>query len=74
MKKSVASRLKSCISLDALSRIYLNDSAGTERARSEYTYHDVVDDDTLTMEKQPDILPVLAGIEAQIATRRGTRV
>ena len=59
---------------DALSRIYLNDSAGTEWARSEYTYHDVVDDDTSTMEKQPDILPVLAGIEAQIATRRGTRV
>lgn len=59
---------------DALSRIYSNDSAGTEWARSEYTYHDVVDDDTSTMEKQPDILPVLAGIEAQIATRRGTRV
>lgn len=30
---------------DALSRIYLNDSATDNRTRSEYTYHDVVDDD-----------------------------
>ena len=59
---------------DALSRIYSNDSRGTVRARSEYTYHDVVDDDTSSVEHQPEELPVLAGIEAQIATRRGSRV
>ena len=33
---------------DALSRLYSNDSAGTVRAQSEYTYHDVVDDDTMS--------------------------
>ena len=54
---------------DALSRIYLNDSSGTVRARSKYTYHDVVDDDTVSVEN----LPVLAGIEARVATRRGSR-
>lgn len=59
---------------DALSRIYSNDSIGTERARSEYTYHDVVDDDTSTMGNTVETTPLLAGIEAQIATRRGTRV
>ena len=61
---------------DALSRIYSNDSSGTVRARSEYTYHDVVDDDTTTKENGStisDTLPVLAGIEARVATRRGTR-
>ena len=55
---------------DALSRIYSNDSPGTVRARSEYTYHDVVDDDTV---HEDDHIPVLAGIEARIATRRSTR-
>ncbi|KAJ3558320.1 hypothetical protein NP233_g11530 [Leucocoprinus birnbaumii] len=30
---------------DALSRIYSNDQPGTVRARSEYTYHDVIDND-----------------------------
>ena len=55
---------------DALSRMYSNDSSGTVRARSEYTYHDVVDDDTTFTE----VLPVLAGIEARIATRRGSRI
>jgi hypothetical protein len=55
---------------DALSRLYSNDSPGTQRARSEFTYYDVVDDDT---SKVDDSLPVLAGIEAKIATRRGTR-
>ena len=55
---------------DALSRIYSNDSAGTERARCEYTYHDVVDDDTISSQR----LPVLAGIEAVVATRKGSRI
>jgi hypothetical protein len=59
---------------DALSRIYSNDSVGTEHARSEYTYHDIVDDDTVNIARQDDSLPVLAGIEARIATRRSSRV
>ena len=54
---------------DALSRIYLNDSSGTVQARSKYTYHDVVDDDTVSVEN----LPVLAGIEARVATHCGSR-
>ena len=55
---------------DALSRIYSNDSVGTVRARSEFTYHDVSDDDTVTSERSStnENLPVLAGIEAWIAT------
>jgi hypothetical protein len=57
---------------DALSRMYSNDSAGTERARSEYMYHDVLDDDTVN--KRLEDLPVLAGIEARLASRRGTHV
>ena len=56
---------------DALSRLYSNDSSGTVRARSEYTYHDVLDDDTALV--GPADIPVLAGIEARIATRRSTR-
>ena len=60
---------------DALSRIYSNDSAGTIRASSEFSYHDVSDDDTTHGERLTarDNLPVLAGIEARIATRRGSR-
>ena len=58
---------------DALSRIYSNDSSGTVRARSEHTYHDVIDDDTTQVEHDTGILPVLAGIEARVATRRSTR-
>ena len=60
--------------VDALSRIYSNDSGGTVRTKSEYTYHDVVDDGTANVGHQPDVLPVLAGIEARIVTRRGSRV
>ena len=61
---------------DALSRLYSNDSPGTLRARSEFTYHDVVDDDTLKVEvvEDSDVSPVLAGIEARVVTRRGSRV
>ena len=60
---------------DALSRLYSNDSSGTVRARSEFTYHDVVDDDTLpVLSMLPSDVPVLAGMEARVATRRGNRV
>ena len=58
---------------DALSQIYSNDSAGTERAKSEHTYHDVVDDDTADGSSLQDAVPILAGIEARIVTRRGSR-
>ena len=60
---------------DALSHIYSNDSAGTVRARSEFSYHDVSDDDTTAGDHLSAIedLPVLAGIEAQVATRWGSR-
>jgi hypothetical protein len=59
---------------DALSQMYSSDSVGTECAKSEHTYHDVVDDDTLFIGSVAEELPVLAGIEAKIATRRGSRV
>ena len=48
--------------VDALSWLYSNDSAGTVRVQSEYTYHDVVDYDTTSL-TDGDI-PVLVGIEA----------
>ena len=61
---------------DALSRLYSFDSPGTLRSRSEFTYHDVVDDDTSVMEQEgcQETLPILAGVEAVVATRRGSRV
>ena len=59
---------------DALSRMYSNDSAGTKRARSEYTYHDVVNDDAVLVGSSKEDLPILSGIEAQVATRKGSRV
>lgn len=55
---------------DALSRLYSNYSSGTVRARSEHTYHDVVDDD-VPLDLSVGTMPVLAGIEARVATRRG---
>ena len=63
---------------DALSRIYSNDSVGTVRAKSEFTYHDVNDDDTTSIDGADrstinENLPVLVGIEARIATRRSSR-
>ena len=50
---------------DALSRMYSNDSKGTERVSSEYTYHDVSDDDTSSIQEVQ-----LAGIQAVVATTR----
>ena len=59
---------------DALSQMYANDSPGTVHARSEYTYHNVVDDDTSDLVDGLSDLPVLAGIEGQVATQHSTRV
>nr|GAT48782.1 gag-pol polyprotein [Mycena chlorophos] len=59
---------------DALSRIYSNEAPGTVRARSEYTYHDVVDNDAMGMELGAISMPVLTGPEAQaLTTDRVTR-
>ena len=58
---------------DALSRIYSNDSLGTVRTKSEFTYHDVVYDDTSSVGSPAGDLPLLAGIEAQLATRCSSR-
>jgi hypothetical protein len=59
---------------DALSRMYANDSPGTVRATSEFPLHDVLDDDTVDTRQQITDFPILAGLEARIATRRGSRV
>ena len=59
---------------DALSRMYSNDSKGTVRAKSEYTYHDILDNDTVAVSRIEGELPVLAGIEARAATRKSSRV
>jgi hypothetical protein len=55
---------------DALSRMYSNDALGTVRARSEYTYFDVVNED---MEVITDDLPILAGIEAVVESHHRKR-
>ena len=52
---------------DALSRIYSNNSSGTERTNTEYTYYDIIDDD-ITINTTGMLL--LSGIEAIVATRR----
>jgi hypothetical protein len=60
---------------DALSRMYASDSPGTVRSRTEYTSHDVMDDDTTLVETGQVEMPLLAGIEARVASqRRGSRV
>ncbi|KAF7348752.1 Retrovirus-related Pol polyprotein from transposon 17.6 [Mycena venus] len=61
---------------DALSRIYSNDAPGTVRARSEYTYHDVIDNNDLDIDSIT--MPVFAGLEAMALSsdrvmRSGTR-
>ena len=56
---------------NALSCIYSNDDPGTVHARSEYTYHDVVNDDVDILE---DDSPILAGLEACALGQRCTHV
>jgi hypothetical protein len=57
---------------DALSRIYSNESAGTVRAQSEYTYHDVIDNNDLDIESIS--MPVFVGMEAMAAALSSDRV
>lgn len=52
---------------DALSRMYSNDSPGTEQARSEFTTYDIVDEDTVPLTSH---MVLLAGMDAVVATHR----
>ena len=54
---------------DALSRMYSNDSPGTQRARSEYTSFDSMDEEP---EELVGDMVLLAGMEAIVATHRKT--
>ena len=55
---------------DALSCLYSDDAPGTDRAGSEYTYHDVDRNDTvLSLD-----MPMLAGMQAVVATRQSVRM
>ena len=51
---------------DALSRLYSNDAPGTVRARSEYTYHDIINNDVLL--KHDISMPLCTSIEAAAVT------
>ena len=59
---------------DALLQMYSNDSPGTVCTWSEYTYHDVIDDNMSELVDGLLNLPVLAGIEARVATMHSTCV
>ena len=53
---------------DALSQMYSADSLGTIRAKSNYTYFDVVNKDGLDLEETS--APILTGIEGHVAVQR----
>ena len=59
---------------DVLLRMYSGDAPGTLRSASEFPYHDVVNEDTTAVMAGGNVLPILAGIDARITTRRGSRV
>ncbi|KAF8831165.1 hypothetical protein HHX47_DHR1000004 [Lentinula edodes] len=66
---------------DALSRLYSNDKPGTVRARSEYTYHDVIDNDvllahniTMPVRVDPEPMPSTPGLFAMTTRNAGSRV
>ena len=59
---------------NTLSRIYANDSPGTIHSNSEFTSHDVLDDDTSQLDSAAADIPILAGMEACVATRCGSWV
>jgi len=58
---------------DALSRMYSNDSNGTVRAPSEYTYFDVINDDIEVDSTLDATVPILAGIDATLVAQRKPR-
>ena len=59
---------------DVLLQMYLNDSPGMVHAQSEYTYHNIENDNTSELISGLSNFPVLAGIEACVATRHSTHV
>jgi len=56
---------------DALLHLYSADSLGTVRAKTEYTYFDVVNEDNVDLMETS--APVLVSIEAQVAVQRHLR-
>jgi len=54
---------------DALSRMYSNDAGGTKHAHSKYTYFDILDDDGEVGDLDDVTIPILAGINAQVAVQ-----
>jgi len=52
---------------DTLSHIYSNDAPRTVCSQSEYTYHDVVDED---LEFNQQDIPILAGLEVKAAVQK----
>ena len=70
-RRAVWKKFRSSMDLaDVLSRMYSTDVPGTVHARSEYTYHDVDNDD---LEIAGGDLPILAGLDAQAAVQRRPR-
>ena len=45
---------------NALSRLYSNDSPGTEHANTEFTQHDMLDNETSTLGELGDNVPILS--------------
>ena len=50
--------------------MYSDDDAGMERTVSGFTYHDVDDDDAVVLLE----MPMLAGVQAVVATRRSVHM
>ncbi len=57
---------------DSLSHLWSNESPGTVRARGIYTYHDVVDNDSI--ETHDVSMPVLVGLEAACLVLEGVHL
>ena len=49
-------------------------NAGTEHANTEFTQHDMLDNDTSTLSELGDSVPILAGLEAQMVMWRSSHV
>lgn len=58
---------------DSLSRMYSNDAPGTVRARSEYTYHDVVTNDA-PVRVHTGPMPVFTALEALALSPQASRI
>ena len=58
---------------DALSRMYSDDSPKTARAKSEYTYHDIVNDDMNVQIGDDSALPTMTSLESAAVIQRQPR-